>query len=145
LRSNRAAMFFANLLEKGCMKVKGSVAERELVAMFWNTGEWSALRIAGSGRMNFPSPDVLAGNGSQIFAIECKSTKHTRQYIEDDQIQQLKDFAAKFGAKPVIAVKFSTKWHFYDPEDMERTPKGAHMIHKEKHAHRKKEFEDLIL
>ena len=126
------------------MPVKGSVAERELVKMFWETGQWSALRIAGSGRMNFPSPDVLAGNGSQIFAIECKSTKHRIQYIEDDQIQQLHDFAKKFGATPLIAIKFSTKWHFYHPHEMERTPSGKHMLHKEKHSSRKKEFEDIL-
>ncbi len=126
------------------MKQKGSVAERELVAMFWETGEWSALRIAGSGRMNFPSPDVLAGNGSKIFAIECKSTKHSRQYIEDDQIQQLHDFANKFGATPMIAIKFSTKWHFYHPKDMERTVSGKHTIHKDKHISRKKEFSDVL-
>ena len=52
------------------VKHKGSNAERELVAMFWETGKWSALRIAGSGRMNFPSPDVLAGDGSRVFAID---------------------------------------------------------------------------
>ena len=126
------------------MKQKGSAAERELVAMFWGTGTWSSLRIAGSGRMNFPSPDVLAGNGSQIFAIEVKRTKHARQYIDAEQIQQLKEFAAKFGATPLVAVKFSTKWHFCDPDEMQKTTSGKHVLHKEKHLHITKQFEELL-
>jgi holliday junction resolvase Hjr len=126
------------------MKQKGSAAERELVAMFWGTGSWSSLRIAGSGRMNFPSPDVLAGNGSQIFAIEVKSTKHKSQYIDAEQIQQLKDFAEKFGATPLVAVKFSTKWHFCYPDEMRKTESGKHMLHKEKHAHICKQFEEIL-
>ena len=126
------------------MKAKGSAAERELVAMFWAQEGWAALRIAGSGRMNFPSPDVLAGNGSQVFAIECKSTKHKLQYIDAEQIQQLKDFAAIFGAKPIVAVKFSTKWHFCNPDDMKITSGGKHALHKEKHAHIIKKFEDIL-
>lgn len=127
------------------MKSKGSAAERELVAMFWNTGRWSALRIAGSGRMNFPSPDVLAGNGSQVFAIECKSTKHKLQYIDAEQIQQLKDFAAKFGATPLVAVKFSSEWHFCSPDDMKITSAGKHVLHKNKHSNICKQFEDLLV
>lgn len=126
------------------MKSKGSAAERELVAMFWNTNTYSALRIAGSGRMNFPSPDVLAGNGSQIFAIEVKSTKHKSQYIDAEQIQQLKDFAEKFGATPLVAVKFSTKWHFCSPDDMKQTNSGKHVLHKEKHLHITKQFEEIL-
>ena len=127
------------------MKSKGSAAERDLVAMFWATGKWSALRIAGSGRMNFPSPDVLAGNGSQVFAIEVKSTKHKLQYIDAEQIQQLKEFAEKFGAVPLVAVKFSSEWHFYKPEDMGVTKNGKHVVHKEKHANVCKNFESLFL
>jgi len=123
---------------------KGANAERELVEMF-HQFSYSAVRVAGSGRMNFPSPDVLAGNGSQVFAIECKSTKHKLQYIDAEQIQQLKDFAAKFGATPIVAVKFSTKWHFCSPDDMKLTPNGKHALHKEKHAHITKKFEDLLV
>jgi Holliday junction resolvase len=103
------------------MKRKGSTAERELVSMLWGSN-FSAIRAAGSGVQKFYSPDVLAGNGSKILAIECKSTKHKYQYFEPTQINQLVEFAKIFGAEPWIAVKFSTDWHFFKPEDLEKTP-----------------------
>lgn len=126
------------------MKRKGSNAERELVSKFWEHG-WAALRIAGSGRMNFPCPDVLAGNGKRIVAIECKSTKHKQQYIEESQIKQLKTFAALFGAEPLVAVKFSSKWHFFEPEILEKTDNGKVVIDKHKHIKNSFSFEELLL
>jgi len=122
------------------VKTKGSNAERELVVMFHGK-EWSAIRVAGSGRMNFPSPDVLAGNGSRVLAIECKSTKHPHQYFEAEQIAQLLEFSEKFGAEPWLAVKFSTEWHFLGVDDLSKTKSGKFVANKNKI--KSKSFEEI--
>ena len=62
-------------------KIKGSRTERELVQLFQNTGNWSAIRVAGSGLTKNPNPDVLAGNGKRYLALECKATKKTWLYL----------------------------------------------------------------
>ncbi len=97
---------------------KGSSAERELVSMLWGS-KFAAIRAAGSGVQRFYSPDVLASNGSKILAIECKSTKHSHQYFEPQQIDELKKFSEIFKAEPWIAVKFSADWKFFKPEDLD--------------------------
>ncbi len=114
------------------MKQKGSNAERELVAMFWEVG-WTAARVAGSGSMKFPSPDVIAGKEGRKIVVECKSTKNPHQYIDADQINQLKTFASAFGAEPLVGVKFSTEWHFFHPDDLEQTRNGRFVVNKNKH------------
>ena len=109
-------------------KAKGSNAERELVTMLWGLG-FAAIRAAGSGVSRFYSPDVLASNGSKIVAVECKSTKHGYQYFDPEQIRQLKEFSRIFGAEPWLAVKFSTTWKFFKPEDLKPT-KNAFVVMK---------------
>jgi Holliday junction resolvase len=117
------------------MKRKGSEAERELVQMLWGAG-FASVRIAGSGVTKFPSPDIVASNGSRILAIECKSTKHKVRYIEPEQISQLKKFSSLFGAEPWLAVKFSTDWFFYKIEDLEETRGGKFSINLERNRKR---------
>ena len=93
-------------------KIKGSNAEREVVKKFWASG-WGAARIAGSGSMHFPSPDVLAGNKIRRLAIEVKITKENKKYFPKEEIKQLQNFASYFGAEPWLAIKFSQqKWIF---------------------------------
>ncbi len=122
------------------MKTKGSNAERELVSMFWENG-FAALRIAGSGRMNFPCSDVLASDGTRIFSVECKSTKKNQQYITNAQIGDLFRFSEMFSAQPVVGVKFGNEWRFYNPEGLKRTPSGQVAINKKDKF---KTFSDLI-
>ena len=55
-------------------KRKGTNAERDLIKLFWSVG-WAAVRVAGSGSMQFPSPDLLVGNKIRRLAIEVKTTK----------------------------------------------------------------------
>lgn len=104
-------------------KAKGSAAERELVTMLWGVN-FAAIRAAGSGVTKFYSPDVLASNGSKIIAVECKSTKHKYQYFDPEQIRQLQEFARMFKADAWLAVKFSTDWKFFKPEDLKQTGKA---------------------
>ena len=108
------------------VKQKGSKAERELLHMFW-AKKWACLRSAGSGSMKYPGPDLIVGNRKQrrILAIECKSTKKKKQYLEEYDIKQLKDFCDIFGAEPWFAVRFARKdWLFLSLEDIEKTEKG---------------------
>ena len=58
-------------------KKKGTDAERDLIHIFWKNG-WAAVRIAGSGSMKYPSPDILAGKNGTLYAIECKTTKSSQ-------------------------------------------------------------------
>ncbi len=80
--------------------------------------------------MNYPSPDVLASNGDKILAIECKATKKEHQYFDKEQINQLVQFSEMFGAAPLIAIKFSSKWNFYGLADLKQTPSGRFVIKK---------------
>ena len=107
------------------LKSKGINAERDLIHKFWSTNSWSAVRIAGSGSMKYPSADILASNKLRKLAIECKVTKGYKKYFEKKEIAALKKFADMFGAEPWIAVKFkSYDWHFVSLEDLEETDKN---------------------
>jgi len=107
------------------LKSKGINAERDLIHKFWNTKSWVAARIAGSGSMKYPSPDILASNKLRRLAIECKVTKEDKKYFEKKDINALKKFSDIFGAEPWIAIKFKNyDWFFVSLEDMEETDKN---------------------
>ena len=70
-------------------KKKGSRTERELLKLFWESG-WYCIRMAGSGSMPLPCPDLLSGKKGRSLAIECKSGKgKNRRYIPKEQIDDL--------------------------------------------------------
>ncbi len=103
------------------LKSKGINAERELVHMFWGKG-WACLRIAGSGSIKYPSPDLLVGNSLRRLAVECKITKDSKKYFEKNEIYSLKKFAEIFGAEPWVAIKFKGEdWYFISLEDLTET------------------------
>lgn len=105
-------------------KSKGSKAERELLHMFWSRGV-ACLRSAGSGSMKYPGPDLIVGNKIRTLAIECKSTKENKKYLDEEDIKQLKEFCDIFGAEPWFAVRFArTSWLFLSLEDIEKTENG---------------------
>ena len=106
------------------VKQKGTKAERELLHMFW-AKNFATIRSAGSGSMKYPGPDLIASNKSRVLAIECKSTKKNKQYLDEHDIRQLKDFCSTFGAEPWFAVRFARKdWLFLSIEDIEKTENG---------------------
>ena len=105
-------------------KSKGSKAERELLHMFWSKG-WACIRSAGSGSMKYPGPDLIASNKIRRLAIECKSTKEKKKYLDKHDVEQLKEFCNVFGAEPWFAVRFIKKnWLFLGLEDLEKTESG---------------------
>jgi Holliday junction resolvase len=108
----------------GGRKSKGSKAERELIHLFWANG-FAAMRAAGSGSTQHPSPDIIAGNGKIFFAIECKASADPVKYIEKDQVNQLDLFANSFGARAFVALRFDNeKWYFLNLTDLKITGKS---------------------
>lgn len=105
-------------------KSKGSKAERELLHLFWSKG-LACLRSAGSGSMKYPGPDLIVGNKLRKLAIECKSTKGKKKYLDKYDVDQLREFCDVFGAEPWFAVRFARKeWLFLSLEDIEKTENG---------------------
>jgi len=126
------------------LKSKGINAERELIHKFWKTKSWSALRIAGSGSMRYPSPDILAGNKIRKLAIECKITSENKKYFSNEDIDQLKEFCSGFGAEPWLAIKFKKHdWLFISLEDIEKTNSG-YVVSQSLAKRRGLLFEELI-
>jgi len=115
-------------------KAKGTNAERELIHKFWQTGKWTAIRIAGSGSNHYPCPDILAGNNLRKIALECKATSSNRQYFEQKQIEALQVYCSMFGAEAWVGVKFERKeWVFFSVEDLKET-EGSNFVLSEKHG-----------
>jgi len=105
-------------------KGKGCNAERELIHSFWKIPGWTACRVAGSGSMKYPAPDIIAGNATRKLAIECKSTKSKYQYFEKEEIKQLLQYAQMFAAEPWLAIRFDRdKFYFLRPKDLKETQK----------------------
>ncbi len=96
------------------MKRKGTNAERELMHKLWNQG-FAVVRAAGSGSTTLPNPDLFASFEGKNYAIECKCTKNKFIRIRREQLENLKIFSRRAGAKPIIAVKFiNNGWRFYE-------------------------------
>jgi holliday junction resolvase Hjr len=125
------------------VKAKGSNAERELLHMFWSKG-WACLRSAGSGSMKYPGPDLLVGNKVRRMSIECKTTTKNKVYLNQHDMEKLREFSNVFDARPLFAVKFQkSQWLFLNLEDIGKTPKG--FVIDEKVAQlRGVSFEELI-
>jgi Holliday junction resolvase len=124
-------------------KSKGINAERDLIHRFWAVN-WAAIRVAGSGSMAYPSPDILAGNNIRKLAIECKTSKEKTKYLEKEEIADLKKFASIFGAEPWIAVRFDREeWYFLALDDIKET-ESNYAISLENAKSRGLLFEELI-
>jgi len=105
-------------------KGKGGDIERELIHLFWARG-LAAVRVAGSGRMNYPSPDILVNNKGNILAIECKSKRNEYIYLTKKEIKELKTFSDLFGAAAFIGARFSREnWYFLDIGSLKETKKN---------------------
>ncbi len=103
-------------------KTKGTGAERELVHLLWQQN-WAASRVAGSGSIKYPVPDILAAKDKRFLAIECKVTKSDSQYLTKEEIADLRTYAALTGAEPYVAVRFAREdWRLLRPEDLDVTP-----------------------
>lgn len=99
-------------------KTKGTGAERELIHKLWALG-WTACRVAGSGSMLYPSPDIIASKDKRHLAIECKTTGKDYQYFDVKEIKELMEFSKKSGAEPWLGIRFSREaWLFIHPSEL---------------------------
>ena len=95
-------------------KSKGISAEREIIHMFWKTDNWAAIRLAGSGSIKYPCVDIIAGKQGRKLAIESKNVSTGNLFFSKQDLEQLVDFANRFGAEPWVAIKFDKKgWYFF--------------------------------
>ena len=126
------------------LKSKGINADRDLIKRFYDTGNWFACRVAGSGSSRYPSPDVIAGNRLRKLAIECKRTSEKVRYIPAAEIDQLIEFSTLFGAEAYVAVKFDrAPWHFLTIEDLKKTT-GSYCVNAEIARLKGILFEELV-
>jgi len=124
-------------------KSKGINAERDLIHKFWKSG-WAASRVAGSGSIKYPSPDVIAGNNLRKLAIECKTSKDKVKYLTTEEIMDLKQYSIIFGAEAWIAVKFDRmEWFFLTLEDIRETER-SYMVSEEIVKNKGLLFEEVI-
>ena len=111
-------------------KSKGINAERDLIHKFWKKG-WAAIRAAGSGSMKYPCPDVIASNGKERIALECKTSKEKHKYLTKKEVRELLEFSIGFDAKPYIAIRFNnTPWCFIRLGDLRETDE-SYMVNEE--------------
>jgi len=126
-------------------KGKGTRAERELFHMFWETGSYIPVRAAGSGSTPIPNPDLIVGNGSKTFAIECKAIKSGSKYFPKKEIDELRIFSERFGAEPWIGIRFDNEgWWFLDLNNLGKSKKDNFMISLDIARKRGLRFEELI-
>ena len=125
-------------------KSKGINAERELLHRFWASG-FIAMRAPASGAIRYPCPDLIVGNQLRKLVIECKTTSAKKQYISNEQINNLKQFSQIFAAEAWVAVKFSKDgWFFLNLEDLKQTEGNNYVISVEAARNKGLLFEELI-
>ncbi|MBS3172196.1 Holliday junction resolvase [Candidatus Woesearchaeota archaeon] len=126
------------------MKNKGTRAERELLHMFWNNN-WACIRVAGSGSMPLPSPDLIAGNKDNLLAIECKSIKNNSKNFQKEEIEQLTTFSDILGAEAIIAMRFDNiGWHFLNAKELPKNKNGNYTVTLKLSQSKGIKFEELI-
>lgn len=112
---------------------KGERRERELVNQLDAVG-FAVLRAPASGSATDRDlPDVLAGNGEDVYAIEAKSSSGNPIYLDAEEVDALQYFAENFGAKARIGIRFDEEeWAFFDPEESYQTDGGNYRVKLEK-------------
>lgn len=116
---------------------RGIAEERDLVRHLDSLG-FATLRAPSSGSSTKTDrPDIVAGRGGLHFALEVKTTRKPILYAKRDSIEQLLRFAQRFGATPLLALKFKGSgqgWLLLDPHTLTPTRKGYRITLKEASA-----------
>lgn len=112
---------------------KGERRERQLVNLLDEVG-FAVMRAPASGSATDRElPDVLAGDGDRMFAIEAKSSSGDPIYLDAEEVEALKYFADNFGATPLIGIRFDEQdWTFFDPDELYVTEGGNYRVKLEK-------------
>lgn len=111
----------------GSSKVMGTRYERKLVQYFGSIG-FGAVRVTGSGAGGgMPKPDIVVNSPEfqRPYAVELKSTNNDVVYIRGEQVEGLKSFCRRFGAVPLVCVKFHRmNFAFFKLADLYPTDNG---------------------
>ncbi len=101
---------------------KGARAERELAELLWSMGA-AVVRSAGSGNMY--APDVVAIFRGRVYAFECKAWKKERLSIPIHQMEKMRAWMVRSGARLYVAWKVPYHgWLFIPPSALREN--GAH-------------------
>lgn len=108
---------------------KGTRRERELANELDDRG-FAVIRAPASGAATTRElPDVFAGNGNDLYAIEAKASSGDPIYVDSEELDALAAFALGFNAKRRIAVRFDREeWAFFHPRNLHRTDAGNRRI-----------------
>lgn len=108
---------------------KGDRRERELVHRLDDVG-FAVMRAPASGSATPRDlPDVIAGNGEHVYAIEAKSSSGDPIYIDSEEVAALTFFARNFGADPRIGIRFDEEdWAFFHPDELYVTEGGNYRV-----------------
>ena len=103
---------------------RGISGEREFIHILDRLG-FAVLRAPSSGAgTKLDRPDIIAGRKGLHLAIEVKSTRKETLYIEKESVNQLVRFSIKFGADPIVAIKFMRKgWFLLEPKHLTKKNK----------------------
>lgn len=125
---------------------KGDRRERELVNKLDESG-FAVMRAPASGAATDRElPDVLAGDGTDFYAIEAKSSSGDPIYLDgEDDVEALLFFAQNFGAKARIGVRFDREdWYFFHPDELYVTDGGNYRVKKETALADGEDFAELV-
>jgi Holliday junction resolvase len=90
---------------------KGYMAEWQLAHLLSRLG-FMVVRTPRSGRIGLASPDIIAAKHGKLIVIECKSRKSGFK-IPPDQLNELKEWEIKAGARAYIGCKVARKGWFF--------------------------------
>jgi len=109
----------------GSAKAKGAYYERELVKAFWDAGFGVVRAPTSGGATSRALPDVIAGNGRVYYVIEVKMKRKLPIYIREEQVEEIREFSKRFGAKAFVAVKLPYReWRFVPIEFLSKNGKN---------------------
>lgn len=96
---------------------KGYAAENQLVHILYKRG-YAVMRAPRSGRVDLPTPDIVAIKGRKVLVIECKSRK-SGFTVEHEQLEQLNEWKKRTAGRAYIAWKRPrVGWFFLKLEDV---------------------------
>lgn len=126
-------------------KRKGTRYERELFHMFHNTGKFMPVRAAGSGSTTIEAPDLIIGSKNLTLAIECKALKKGTKYFKEGEIEQLLAFSERFGANPLVGMRYDNLgWFFINANKIPKTKNGVHHLSQDLVQKKGVKFEQLV-
>lgn len=132
---------------------KGDQAERALSDILEDQYQMAALRAPGSGgRTTRNRPDVLASRElvldtrtpgpyhrtSDVYAIEVKCKPDGTHTFDQEEIEDLREYAGRAGATALVAIKpdlrSHSQWYLRELDDLHETPEGNYSIRQQDHA-----------